>query len=286
MANEMRDAIKGNPIEDIRAVAIAGDAALAAAILGNTEPADTVTVADTANRFTGTNVEACLAEIAGAGRTSETVKGNNTLIVDHIADTTAAHAASAISITASTGAGAVYTAIEVDGALLEIAGAGRTTETVKGNNTLILANTAAIDALQRTGSTVEVAGVVTDAGRDVTLTVKDGDGTAVARYSMIGVKVTKGDGNGVDTGDPAVIDTDLVTSTGLIVKASSGEQLVPSNGAAISNAGNANLIAFTKADGTLVVTPTAKTNNLFVFVHFIMPDGTVEKSAEIKLKEV
>ena len=37
MANEMRDAIKGNPIEDIRAVAIAGDAALAAAILGNTE---------------------------------------------------------------------------------------------------------------------------------------------------------------------------------------------------------------------------------------------------------
>jgi hypothetical protein len=229
MANEMRDAIKGNPIEDIRAVAIAGDAALAAAILGNTEPADTVTVADTANRFTGTNVEACLAEIAGAGRT---------------------------------------------------------TETVKGNNTLILANTAAIDALQRTGSTVEVAGVVTDAGRDVTLTVKDGDGTAVARYSMIGVKVTKGDGNGVDTGDPAVIDTDLVTSTGLIVKASSGEQLVPSNGAAISNAGNANLIAFTKADGTLVVTPTAKTNNLFVFVHFIMPDGTVEKSAEIKLKEV
>lgn len=76
MANEMRDAIKGNPIEDIRAVAVAGDAALAAAILGNTEPADTVTVADTANRYTGTNVETCLAEIAGASRTTETVKGN------------------------------------------------------------------------------------------------------------------------------------------------------------------------------------------------------------------
>lgn len=231
MANEMRDAIKGNPIEDIRAVAIAGDAALAAAILGNTEPASTVTTADTGNLYPGVtkNVEAFLANIAGTGRT---------------------------------------------------------TETVKGNNALILANTASIDALQRTGSTVEVGGVVTDAGRDVTLTVKDGDGTAVARYSMIGVKVTKGDGNGVDTGDPAVIDTDLVTSTGLVVKASSGEQLVPSNGAAISNTGNANLIAFTKADGTLVVTLTAKTNNLFVFVHFIMPDGTVEKSAEIKLKEV
>ena len=161
-----------------------------------------------------------------------------------------------------------------------------TGETIKGNKTLIVANTALIKELQRTSSTVTVAGAVTDAGRDVTLTVKDGAATAVARYAMIGVKVTKGDGAGNDTGNPAVIDTDLVTSTGLVVKASSGEQLVPSNGAAISNAGNANLIAFTKADGTLIVTPTAKTNNLFIFVHFIMPDGTVEKSAEIKLKEV
>jgi len=229
MANEMRDAIKGNDHSDIRKIAEAGDAALAAAILANTEPADTITVADPANRYTGTNVETCLAEIAGASRT---------------------------------------------------------TETVKGNNTLILANTAAIDALERSGSTVTVAGVAADADRDVTLTIKNGAASpaAVAAYAMIGVKVTKGDGNGVDTGNPAVIDTDLVASTGLVV--SSGEQLVPSNGAAISNAGNANLIAFTKADGTLTVTPTAKTNNLFVFVHFIMPDGTVEKSAEIKLKEV
>lgn len=158
--------------------------------------------------------------------------------------------------------------------------------TLKIHDDIISGHATAIDALQRTGSTVTVGGVVTDAGRDVTLTVKDGNGTAVARYAMIGVKVTKGDGDGNDTGDPAVIDTDLVTSTGLVVKASSGEQLVPSNGAAISNAGNANLIAFTLANGTLIVTPTAKTNNLFIFVHFIMPDGTVEKSAEIKLKEV
>jgi hypothetical protein len=76
MANEMENAIKGNERLDIRAVAVAGDAALAAAILGNTEPADTVTVADTGNLYTGTNVEACLAEIAGAGRTTETVKAN------------------------------------------------------------------------------------------------------------------------------------------------------------------------------------------------------------------
>jgi len=116
MANEMRDAIKGNPIEDIRAVAEAGDAALAAAILGNTEPADTVTVADTANRYTGTNVEACLAEIAGASRTTETVKGNNTLITDHIADTSDAHDASAISIVDSLD---YFTGTDVEAALRE-----------------------------------------------------------------------------------------------------------------------------------------------------------------------
>ena len=194
----------------------------------------------------------------------------------------------------------------VETRLADIAGEGRTYETVKVNaadiatvkganwtpgmtlkahDDSINAHTIAIDALERSGSTVTVAGVVADAGRDVTLTIKNGAASpaAVAAYAMIGVKVTKGDGNGVDTGVPAVIDTDLVTSTGLVV--SSGEQLVPSNGAAISNGGKANLIALTNADGTLVVKPTAKTNNLFIFVHFIMPDGTVEKSAEIKLKE-
>lgn len=128
MANEMENAIKGNKKLDIRAVAVAGDAALAAAILGNTEPANTVTVADDEGRYTGTNVEACLAEIAGAGRTTETVKGNNTLVTDHIADTTGAHAATAISVDATT-----ITAIQVDAAFDELAGAGRTTESVKGN---------------------------------------------------------------------------------------------------------------------------------------------------------
>jgi len=204
------------------------------------------------------------------------IKGNDRLDIRAVAE--AGDALVAANITAAASA---ITALGT-----EVKGTGWAGETIKGNKTLILANTASIDALQRTGSTVTVGGVVTDAGRDVTLTVKDANGVAVARYAMIGVKVTKGDGDGNDTGDPAVIDTDLVTSTGLVVKASSGEQLVPSNGAAISNAGNANLIAFTKADGTLIVTPTAKTDNLFIFVHFIMPDGTVEKSAEIKLKEV
>ena len=180
----------------------------------------------------------------------------------------------------------VYTDAVADSATAAVAADTALGTAVKGTNwtsgMTLKAHDDAINALQRTGSTVTVGGVVTDAGRDVTLTVKDGAGTAVARYAMIGVKVTKGDGAGNDTGNPAVIDTDL---TGLVVKASSGEQLVPSNGAAISNNGNANLIAFTLANGTLTVTPTAKTNNLFIFVHFIMPDGTVEKSAEIKLKE-
>jgi len=182
-----------------------------------------------------------------------------------------------------------YTQAVADSATAAVAADTALGTAVKGagwtSGMTLKAHDDAIDALQRTGSTVTVGGVVTDAGRDVTLTVKDGAGTAVARYAMIGVKVTKGDGKGNDTGNPAVIDTDLVTSTGLVVKASSGEQLVPSNGAAISDNGNANLIAFTLANGTLTVTPTAKTNNLFIFVHFIMPDGTVEKSAEIKLKE-
>ena len=229
MANEMRDAIKGNDHSDIRKIAEAGDAALAAAILANTEPADTVTVADPANRYTGTNVETCLAEIAGASRT---------------------------------------------------------TETVKGNNTLILANTAAIDALQRTGSTVAAGGAVTDAARDVVLTIKDGDGTAVARYAMIGVKVTLGNGSGVDTGNPAIIATGLTTVDGLIVKSGGGEQLSPSNGAAISDTRPASLIAYSLATGVLTVTVKTGVNNTYVFVHFIMPDGTVESSTEIKLKEV
>lgn len=231
MANKMRDAIKGNDHSDIRKIAEAGDAALAAAILGNTEPANTVTTTDSANLYPGVtkNVEAFLANLPGAGRT---------------------------------------------------------TETIKGNNTLILANTASIDALQRTGSTVVANGAVTDAARDVVLTVKDGDGTAVAKYAMIGVKVTLGNGSGVDTGNPAIIATGLTTIDGLIVKSGGGEQLSPSNGAAISDTRPASLIAYSLATGVLTVTAKTAVNNTYIFVHFIMPDGTVESSTEIKLKEV
>lgn len=76
MADEMKNAIKGNDHLDIQKVAEAGDAALAAAIIAASGPAAAIEVKDTDKRYTGENVETCLAEIAGANRTTETVKGN------------------------------------------------------------------------------------------------------------------------------------------------------------------------------------------------------------------
>jgi hypothetical protein len=191
---------------------------LAEAIDTNIEAAATVTVADTANLYAGENVEACLAELAGAGRTTETVKANATNI----------------------------------------------------------------DALERSGSTIAVDGAVADSSRNVTLTMKDGNGDAVEGYHVVGVKVTNGDGSGGDAGTPAVINTDLDTTDGLVVGAA-GEQISPSNGAAIANAGNASLLAFTKADGTLTVQLNKDSGNDFFLVHFLLPDGSVVSSTEIEL---
>lgn len=198
----------------------------------------------------------------------------------HIADTEAAHADTAISHSSDR-----YTGTDVDACLDEIAGSGRSTETVKANADNIATNISGIDALERSGSTVVVGGANTDNSRDVTLTVKNGASSAVAveSYAMIGVKVTNGDGAGADAGTPAVIATDLDTSDGLIVKSGGGEQLSPSNGAAISDTGNASLIAFSKSDGTLAVTLNKDSGNDFFFVHFIMPDGSVISSNEIEL---
>lgn len=47
----------------------------------STFPADLITLEDAANRFTATKVEQGLAEIAGAGRTNETVKANAAAII-------------------------------------------------------------------------------------------------------------------------------------------------------------------------------------------------------------
>ena len=47
--------------------------------------ADDVDIADAGNRYTGTDVETALQEIAGAGRTTETVKDNFNNHADHLA---------------------------------------------------------------------------------------------------------------------------------------------------------------------------------------------------------
>ncbi len=140
----------------------------------------------------------------------------------------------------------------------------------------------AINALERSGTTVEVGGMADDEDRDIVLTIKNGAGTpaAVASYAVVGVKVTKGDGDGNDTGDPAVIDTDLDTADGLTVVATKGEK-IPAG--AIADSANASLVAITKADGTLTVNIKKTTTNSKFFVHFILPDGTVKTSAIVEL---
>ncbi len=71
-----------------------------------------------------------VADLAGTGRTTETVKANADDIAAHIGDTSDAHDASAISVADT---GELITATTVEAALAEIVGAGRTTETIKSN---------------------------------------------------------------------------------------------------------------------------------------------------------
>jgi len=140
----------------------------------------------------------------------------------------------------------------------------------------------AINALERSGTTVAVGGAATEDNRDIVLTIKNGAGTpaAVASYAVVGVKVTKANATGiVDSGEPAVIKTDLDTADGLTVV--EGEK-IPAG--AIADSANASLVAITKADGTLTVNikKTTEENSKF-FVHFILPDGTVRTSAIVEL---
>ena len=108
-------------------------------------PAGIIRLADSDSRFAGDTVEAALAELAGAGRTTQTVKGTADALsqettnrqtadsnlqtqMNNHQSSTSAHNASAIPIVDS---GNRYTGTNVETALQEIAGAGRTTETVK-----------------------------------------------------------------------------------------------------------------------------------------------------------
>ena len=148
---------------------------------------------------------------------------------------------------------------------------------------LVTALGTAIDALERSGTTVAVGDAAADADRDIVLTIKNGAGTpaAVASYAVVGVKVTKANvGGTADSGDPAVINTDLDTADGLTVVATKGER-IPAG--AIANSANASLVAITKADGTLTVNIKNTTINSKFYVHFILPDGTVKTSAQVEL---
>lgn len=193
------------------------------------------------------NVETCLADLAGSGRTYETVKVNAADI--------------------ATVKGANWTS----------------SMTLKAHDDSIKGHTTAIDALERSGTTVAVFGSPSDGDRDIVLTIKNGAGTpaAVASYAVVGVKVTKANVAGTaDSGDPAVINTDLNTADGLTVVATKGER-IPAG--AIADSANASLVAITKADGTLTVNiKKADTNSKF-YVHFILPDGTVKTSAIVEL---
>ena len=112
--------------------------------------ADAVSVADRLDQFTAENVETVLSELAGEGRTTETVKGNADEILAHTEASHAAHAAAAISILDG---GDRYSSGSVEGALQEIAGEDRTTETVKANADAI--GSLETDKLDKAGGTVE-----------------------------------------------------------------------------------------------------------------------------------
>jgi len=89
-----------------------------------------ISIIDFDERYEADDVESALLEIAGDDRTAETVKGNADTIREHIVEDDTAHLASAIHVVDM---GSRFAGEDVEAALQEIAGAGRTTETVKGN---------------------------------------------------------------------------------------------------------------------------------------------------------
>jgi len=89
-----------------------------------------ISIIDFDERYEADDVESALQEIAGDGRTAETVKGNADTIRAHIVEDDTAHPASAIHVVDM---GSRFAGEDVEAALQEIAGASRTTETVKEN---------------------------------------------------------------------------------------------------------------------------------------------------------
>ncbi len=79
-------------------------------------------IQDSGNRYSGGNVEAALQEIAGTGRTNQTVKGNADSISNHIGNASGAHAASSISTQAVSGSPFALSQAEVQAALASLVG--------------------------------------------------------------------------------------------------------------------------------------------------------------------
>jgi len=200
------------------------------------------------------------------------IKGNDRLDIRAVAEVGDALVAANIAAVAST-----MTALST-----EVKGTNWTSDmTLKAHDDSMKSHTTAIAALKRSGTEVAVGDAATEADRDIVLTIKNGAGTpaAVASYAVVGVKVTKANVAGTaDSGDPAVIDTELDTADGLTVV--EGEK-IPAG--AIANSANASLVAITKADGTLTVNIKKTTTNSKFYVHFILPDGTVKTSAIVEL---
>ncbi len=84
--------------------------------------ASSVPIQDSGNRYSGGNVEAALQEIAGAGRSNQTVKGNADAISNHIGNASGAHAASSISTQAVSGSPFSLSQAEVQAALAALVG--------------------------------------------------------------------------------------------------------------------------------------------------------------------
>ncbi len=79
--------------------------------------ASSVPIQDSNNRYTAENVESALQEIAGVGRSNQTVKGNTDSITNHVENASGAHAASAISSQAISGSPFSLSQSEVQAAL-------------------------------------------------------------------------------------------------------------------------------------------------------------------------
>lgn len=182
---------------------------------------------------------------------------NTTGLAAHIADTADAHDASAISVL---DAGGLYTATEVESALAEIAGAGRSAETVKANATNISNLSSGIAA-----TTVDSVGTI-EVVSGLTAT-EYGDGAVhktILDLSAVEMTVTDGTTPATDgawgtlklytlpTGYAKIIGASAGFATGGIVASSGGSGLTATADfeLGVGSVASANDSSFGLGDGT------------------------------------